>query len=155
MSCYSHFSMRRTRRKKHTGHRYIGTGISKTRGMSPFISCCSLFSKHRTRHIKHRYLRDTWHEPFYELLFTLVHTQNSAQKTYRYLRDTLHEPFYQLLFTLLHSQNQANETQVSVPFIQCCGSESAWIRNFCLDPDLELLFWIRIQLNMKQQTSKM
>ena len=39
-------------------------------------------------------------------------------------------------------------------FIQCCGSGSAWIRNFCLDPDLELLFRIRIQLNMKEQINK-
>ena len=35
---------------------------------------------------------------------------------------------------------------------KCCGSGSAWIRNFCLDPDPELLF--RIQLNMKEQISK-
>ena len=26
---------------------------------------------------------------------------------------------------------------------QCCGSGSAWIRNFCLDPDSELYFQIR------------
>ena len=37
---------------------------------------------------------------------------------------------------------------------QCCGSGSAWIRNFCLDPDPELLFQIRIQKNMKEQINK-
>ena len=30
----------------------------------------------------------------------------------------------------------------------------AWIRNFCLDPDPELLFRIQIQLNMKEQINK-
>ena len=34
-----------------------------------------------------------------------------------------------------------------------CGSGSAWIRNFCLDP--ELLFRIRIQLNKKEKKTKM
>ena len=39
-------------------------------------------------------------------------------------------------------------------FNQCCGSGSAWIRNFCLDldPDPELLF--RIHQNMKEQINK-
>ena len=34
---------------------------------------------------------------------------------------------------------------------QCCGSESPWIRNFCLDLDPELLLRIRSQQNMKEQ----
>ena len=31
-----------------------------------------------------------------------------------------------------------------------CGSGSAWIRNFCLDPDPELKFLIRIQQKKKE-----
>ena len=37
---------------------------------------------------------------------------------------------------------------------QCCGSGSAWIRNFCLDLNLELLFRIRIQQKVKEQINK-
>ena len=35
-------------------------------------------------------------------------------------------------------------------FYQCCGSGSAWIRNFCLDPDPELKFRIQIQQKLKE-----
>ena len=35
---------------------------------------------------------------------------------------------------------------------QCCGSRSAWIRNFCLDP--ELLFRIRNQQKITEQINK-
>ena len=41
-----------------------------------------------------------------------------------------------------------------LPYLQCCGSGSAQIRNFCLGPDPDLLFRIRIQLNMKEHISK-
>ena len=41
-----------------------------------------------------------------------------------------------------------------IPRNQCCGSGSAWIRNFCLDPDLELKFRIRIQQKVKEQMNK-
>ena len=37
-------------------------------------------------------------------------------------------------------------------FYQCCGS--AWISNFCLDQDPELLFRIRIQQKMKEHINK-
>ena len=37
---------------------------------------------------------------------------------------------------------------------QCCGSGFAWIRNFCLDPDPELKFWIRIQQKVKEHINK-
>ena len=42
--------------------------------------------------------------------------------------------------------------------MQCCGcgsgSGSAWIRNFCLDPDPELKFQIRIQQKVKEHINK-
>ena len=38
--------------------------------------------------------------------------------------------------------------------VQCCGSGSAWIRNFCLDPDPELKFQIRIQQKVKEHINK-
>ena len=45
--------------------------------------------------------------------------------------------------------------QVPVVYIsQCCGSGSAWIRNFCLDPELLFRFRIRIQQNMKEEINK-
>ena len=37
---------------------------------------------------------------------------------------------------------------------QCCGSGSAWIRYFCLDPDPELKFWIWIQQKVKEHINK-
>ena len=37
-------------------------------------------------------------------------------------------------------------------FYQCCGSASAWIRNFCLDPDPELKF--QIQQKVKEHINK-
>ena len=37
---------------------------------------------------------------------------------------------------------------------QCCGSGSAWIQNFCLDPDPELKFRIRIQQKVKEHINK-
>ena len=38
----------------------------------------------------------------------------------------------------------------SLSLDQCCGSRSAWIRNFCVDPDPELLFRTWIQQKMKE-----
>ena len=37
---------------------------------------------------------------------------------------------------------------------QCCGSGSAWIRNFFLVPDLELKFLIWIQQKVKEHINK-
>ena len=42
----------------------------------------------------------------------------------------------------------------TICYKQCCGSGSAWIQFFCLEPDPELLFRCRIQLNMKEQICK-
>ena len=37
---------------------------------------------------------------------------------------------------------------------QWCGSGFAWIRNFCLDPDPELKFRVRIQQKVKKHINK-
>ena len=37
---------------------------------------------------------------------------------------------------------------------QCCGSGSAWIRNFCLDPDLDSELLFRIQQKRKDKINK-
>ena len=36
----------------------------------------------------------------------------------------------------------------------CCGSGSAWIWNYCLDPNMELKFPIRIQQKIKEHINK-
>ena len=41
-----------------------------------------------------------------------------------------------------------------VTYEQCCGSGSARILNFCLDPDPELKFWIWIQQKVKEHINK-
>ena len=43
---------------------------------------------------------------------------------------------------------------IMYPVRQCCGSGSAWIRNFWLVPDPELYFRIRIQQKVKEHINK-
>ena len=55
---------------------------------------------------------------------------------------------------LIHSPEITMRLKKSKKYVhkkQCCGSGSAWIWNFCLNPDPELLF--QIQQNVKEQIS--
>ena len=74
-----------------------------------------------------------------------------------YLCSAVHEIIVQYILYLPYSHYSVlsfyllvSPRQDGMPGNQSCWSGSAWIRNFCLDPELLL----QIQLNMKEQISK-
>ena len=66
---------------------------------------------------------------------------------------TKYNPKSQLV---IYTQTTVSSSCVSDSCVQCCGSGygSAWIRNFCLDPDPELKIRIRIQQKVKEHINK-
>ena len=73
------------------------------------------------------------------------------EKRFQSIIDQLRLKDFKTSLSLLVSSPETSMEEMKA-IMQCCGSGSAWIQNFCLDPDPELLF--RIQLNMKEQISK-